>query len=112
MIISSLRTRSESERAANPVQTTAAGGGVGETRVGSSPPFGTISILKGISDSRRNPFFHENGPIGRFVVLSADRSADSQEHLRVDSRRSFQINCRDVSGGKVRVSERILTRHR
>ena len=29
----------------------------GETRGGSSPPFGTIAILKGISAFRRSPFF-------------------------------------------------------
>jgi hypothetical protein len=33
--------------------------GGGETRGGSSPPFGTIAILKGISASRRSPFFQK-----------------------------------------------------
>ena len=34
----------------------------------SNPAFGTIAILKGISVSRRDPFFRENGPSGLKVA--------------------------------------------
>jgi len=39
-------------------------GGGGETRGGSSPPFGTISILKGNLASRQVPFFRKIGATG------------------------------------------------
>ena len=39
-------------------------GAGGETRGGSSPPFGTMLIIKGISVFRRSPFFRENVPSG------------------------------------------------
>src|SRR3990172_12277341 len=41
----------------------------GETRGGSSPPFGTMLIIKGISVFHRSPFFRNNMPTGLFFSL-------------------------------------------
>ena len=60
-------------------------GGGGETRGGSSPPFGTISILKGNLASRQVPFFRKIGATGQFLARGSPEWSPRSSALTIQT---------------------------